>query len=190
MLFRSVAVYEKSFKTFAVKDNLFLKVTARTATSVTLAWSKEVSDYLDVDRIEYALPGADAKLGSKALADADKTAATATIDGLDPAKEYVFTLYYLSASRGQVDAWTTPDVSALTEVATTEALLNAVKTPDAKILLKMAGSPYEIQSLDISNGFSITGEEAADGTKPVIQGEFHVADTWVDGGDQIGRAHV
>ena len=47
-----VAVYEKSFKTFAVKDNLFLKVTARTATSVTLAWSKEVSDYLDVDRIE------------------------------------------------------------------------------------------------------------------------------------------
>ena len=178
-----VAVYEKSFKTFAVKDNLFLKVTARTATSVTLAWSKEVSDYLDVDRIEYALPGADAKLGSKALADADKTAATATIDGLDPAKEYVFTLYYLSASRGQVDAWTTPDVSTLTEVSTTEALLNAVKTADAKIFLKMAGSPYEIQSLDIANGFSITGEEAADGTKPVIQGEFHVADTWVDGGN-------
>ena len=33
---------EKSFKTFAVKDNLFLKVTGRTATSVALAWSKEV----------------------------------------------------------------------------------------------------------------------------------------------------
>ncbi len=173
-----VAVYEKSFKTFAVKDNLFLKVTARTATSVTLAWSKEVSDYLDVDRIEYALPGADAKLGSKALADADKTAATATIDGLDPAKEYVFTLYYLSASRGQVDAWTAPSTEGFTEVATLDALKNAVKTQGAKILLKMEGSPYDIQSMDIEAGFTLVGEESADGSKPVLSGELNIAETW------------
>ena len=178
-----VAVYEKSFKTFAVKDNLYLKVTARTATSVSFAWSKEVSDYLDVDRIEYGAPGAEAAPAKYNLTNDEINAAAATVSGLDPAKEYVFTLYYLSASRGQVNAWTTPDVSALTEVSTTDALLNAVKTADAKIYLKLAGSPYEIQSLDITNGFSITGEEAADGTKPVINGEFHVADTWADGGN-------
>ena len=61
-----VAVYEKSFKTFAVKDNLYLKVASRTAASVSLAWSKEVEDFAEVDRIEYALPGGDA-LGAHTL---------------------------------------------------------------------------------------------------------------------------
>ena len=177
-----VCFLEKSFKTFAVKDNLFLKVTDRTATSVSLAWSKEVADYIDVDRIEYGLPGED-PAGTVSLSAADIDAAAATVDGLTPSTEYVFTLFFLSASRGQVDAWTTPDINGTTEVSTLDALQNAVKTAGAKILLKMDGSPYEIGSLDISNGFTILGEEAADGTKPVIQGEFHFADTWAPGAD-------
>ena len=177
-----VCFLDKSFKTFAVKDNLFLKVTDRTATSVSLAWSKDVADYIDVDRIEYGLPGED-PAGAVTLSAADIDAAVATVGGLTPSTEYVFTLYYLSASRGQVDAWTTPDVNGTTEVSTTDALLNAVKTAGAKILLKMDGSPYEIGSLDISNGFTLLGEESADGTKPVVSGEFHFADNWAPGAD-------
>ena len=177
-----VVTNEKSFKTFAVKDNLFLKVTDRTATSVSLAWSKDVADYTDVDRIEYGAPGED-PAGTVTLTASDIAAAAATVDGLTPSKEYVFTLYYLSASRGQVDAWTTPDINGTTEVSSTEALLNAVKTTGAKILLKMEGSPYDIEALDISNGFTLLGEESADGTKPVVQGEFHFADTWTPGAD-------
>ena len=177
-----IAVYEKSFKTFAVKDNLFLKVSDRTATSVSLYWSKEVADYAEVDRVEYGLPGQDAA-GSITLSASDIETAAATVDGLTPSTEYVFTLYYLSAARGQVDAWTTPDVNGTTEVASLNALLNAVKTAGAKILLKMEGSPYDIESLDISNGFTLLGEESADGTKPVVQGEFHFADTWTPGAD-------
>ena len=173
---------EKSFKTFAVKDNLFLKVADRTAASISLAWSKDVADYTEVDRIEYGLPGQD-PAGTVTLTDADIAAAAATVDGLTPSTEYVFTLYYLSASRGQVDAWTTPDINGTTEVSTTEALLNAVKTAGAKILLKLDGSPYDIEALDISNGFTLLGEESADGTKPVVQGEFHFADTWAPGAD-------
>ena len=172
----------KSFKTFAVKDNLFLKVSDRTATSVSLSWSKEVADYAEVDRIEYGKPGEDAA-GRVTLSASDIAAAAATVDGLTPSTEYVFTLYYLSAARGQVDAWTTPDVNGTTEVSSTDALLNAVKTAGAKILLKMEGSPYDIEALDISNGFTLLGEESADGTKPVVQGEFHFADTWTPGAD-------
>ena len=171
-----VTASEKSFKTFAVKDNLYLKVTARTATSVSLAWSKEVADFTDVDRIEYGAPGED-PAGTLNLSAAQTDAAAATVEGLTPSTEYVFTLYYLSAARGQVDAWTTPDINGTTEVSTTDALLNAVKTAGAKILLKMEGSPYDIEALDISNGFTLLGEESADGTKPVVQGEFHFADT-------------
>ena len=173
---------DKSIKTFAVKDNLFLKVTDRTATSVSLAWSKDVADYTDVDRIEYGAPGED-PAGTVPLTASDIAAAAATVSGLTPSTEYVFTLYYLSASRGQVDAWTTPDINGTTEVSSTEALLNAVKTAGAKILLKMEGSPYDIEALDISNGFTLLGEESADGTKPVVQGEFHFADTWTPGAD-------
>ena len=177
-----IAFLDKSFKTFAVKDNLFLKVSGRTVNSVSLAWSTEVADFEEVDRIEYGLPGADAT-ETHTLSDSEISGGTATIDGLDASTQYVFTLYYLSASRGQVNAWTTPDISGTTEVNSTEALLNAVKTAGAKILLKMEGSPYDIEALDISNGFTLLGEEAADGTKPVVQGEFHFADTWAPGAD-------
>ena len=177
-----VCFLDKSFKTFAVKDNLFLKVTDRTATSVSLAWSRDVADFVDVDRIEYGLPGED-PAGAVTLSASDIDAATATVGGLTPSTEYAFTLYFLSASRGQVDAWTTPDINGTTEVSSTDALLNAVKTAGAKILLKMAGSPYDIEALDISNGFTLLGEESADGTKPVVQGEFHFADSWTPGAD-------
>ncbi len=173
-----VAEYDKTFKTFAVKDNLYLKVTARTSSAVSLAWSKEVSDYEEVDRIMVTLPGTDDPVKEQKLSAADISAAAATVDGLDPACEYVFTLMYLSAARGQVDAWTTPDVSGFTEVSTVEALLNAVKTEDAQILLKMEGSPYDVEALDIAAGFTLVGEESADGTKPVVQGELQFADTW------------
>ena len=177
-----LAEYGKTFKTFAVKDNLFLKVTARTATGLTLAWSKDVADYLDVDRIEYALPGADQILGTKTLSADEKAAAAATVEGLNPGTEYVFILFYLSASRGQVDAWTTPSTEGFTEVSTLDALKNAVKTQGAQILLKAEGSPYEVGTLDIEAGFTLVGEESVDGSKPVIQGEFQFADTWAGNG--------
>ena len=45
------AVYDGSEKTYAVKDNLFLEVTARTANSVSFAWSKDVEDYKEVTKI-------------------------------------------------------------------------------------------------------------------------------------------
>ena len=177
-----IAVAEKSFKTFAVKDNLFMKVTAREATSVSLAWSKEVADFQEVTKIDY-YPSkygdtAGSGAGSHTLSAEEIAAASATIDGLTPSTEYTFTLYFLSASRGQVDAWTTPDVSGFTEVSTLDALKNAILTQGAKIRLMQAGSPYDIESLDITQGFTLVGEETADGTKPVLTGELQIADTW------------
>ena len=173
-----VAEYGKTFKTFAVKDNLYMKVAARTASSVSFTWSKDVPDFEEVDRIEATLPGSDEVVKSYTLQAADIAAATATVDGLEAGTEYVFTLYFLSASRGQVDAWTTPSTDGFTAVSTVDGLKNAVKTAGAQILLKMEGSPYEVAALDLETGFTLVGEEAADGSKPVIQGELSFADTW------------
>ena len=177
-----LATYEKTFKTFAVKDNLFLKVTARTAESVSLSWSKDVADYREVSRIDLFYPGSDEVAISHELSPEEIEAAAATVNGLSAGTEYVFALMYLSASRGQVDAWTTPDITGFTEVNSLEGLQNAIKTAGAKISLKMEGSPYDLEAVDISNPFAIVGEEAADGTKPVIQGEFHFADNWASDG--------
>lgn len=178
-----IASYTKAIKTFAVKDNLFLKVADRATTSVSLKWSVDVSDFEEVDRIEYRLPGADDPAGTHKLEAAEIAAGAATIDGLSPATEYEFILFYLSASRGQVNAWTTPDISGTTEVSTADALKNALRTPGSKIYLKLAGSPYAIEAFDISGGVTIIGEGDAEGGKPVIQGEFHFADTWTAGND-------
>ena len=177
-----VAVCEKSVKTFAVKDNLFLKLTAVNATSVGLAWSKDVEDYIDVDRIEARIPGAEEPAVTKTLGAEEISAAAAVVEGLSPATEYEFTLYFKSASRGQVNAWTAADINGLTEVNSLAALQNAVKTSGAKLYLKLEGSPYDIESMDIATGFSLTGELDADGNMPVLTGEFHIADTW-DGKD-------
>jgi len=178
-----VAAYDKSVKTFAVKDNLFMKVAARTDNSISVTWSKEVADYMDVTHIEYALPGSEEALGTLTLTDDDKNAASATVSGLEASREYVVSLYYLSANRGQVDVWTAADTEGYTAVNSLDALKNAVLTPGAKISLSMEGSPYDIEALEITSGFTLVGEESADGSKPVLQGEIQFSDTWTAGND-------
>ena len=179
---------EKSVKTYAVKDNLFLTVSDRQAASLSFTWSKEVSDYTDVDRIEYGLPGGEEILGTKTLSADEIAAAGATIDGLTPSTEYVATLYFASASRGSVSVWTLPDMTGLTTVSNDAALAQAIKD-GANIYLTMEGSPYTISSeadlakgLDVVKGFKIYGEGGADGSRPVIYGDINVTDAY-DGGD-------
>ena len=173
-----IAVSEKSVKTYAVKDNLFLKLTGRTASSVSLAWSKEVSDYADVDRVVYRLPGNESSEQTRTLSADEIAAAAVSVDGLSAATEYEFILYYKSASRGQVNAWTAASTAGLTEVNSLAGLLNAIQTSGAQVYLKLEGSPYDIEALDIATGFSLTGEIDADGNMPELTGEFHFADTW------------
>lgn len=173
------AEYDKVIKTYAVKDPLYLKVSERSSESVSLVWSTEVADYLDVTHIEYSVSGTADEVVSVQLSDEDKASGTATITGLVPSTEYVITLCYASASRGDVDVWTMPDTSSATPVSTVAALEQAMKD-GAVIFLKMEGSPYAIgggldAGLDVSKGFKIYGETSADGTRPVIIGAVSIA---------------
>lgn len=173
------AAYDKAIRTYAVKDNLYLKVEAKTATTIDLAWSTDVADYTDVDRIEYAVVDGSGQ-GSHELSAEEIATGKATVDGLEPGKEYVIVLYFKSAVRGQVDVFTGVDISGYTQINSMDELRNAIKTDGAKLYLTQAGSPYTVadgETLDIPGELSIAGEEAADGSKPVIQGEFHILGT-------------
>ncbi|MBQ0096422.1 MAG: hypothetical protein KBS53_02065, partial [Bacteroidales bacterium] len=161
----------KEIKTFAVKDPLFLKVTERATHSITVSWSKEVTDYKDVDHIDYeSVDGTYTK--SLSLTPDDINNASAVLTELPASTQLVVTLYYKSASRGQINVWTMPDMEGLTKVSTVAAL-NQAANDGAKILLEMSGSPYNLKDLNnearitLAKGVEIYGEEAADGTKPV-----------------------
>ncbi|MBR1569714.1 MAG: DUF4957 domain-containing protein [Bacteroidales bacterium] len=172
-----VASYTKAIKTYAVKDNLFLKLVERTATSLTVGWSTEVPDFQEVDRVVYRLAGSSEE-STHELSAQEIENGKALLEGLTPSTEYEIILFFKSASRGMVNAWTAASAEGLTEVSSLDGLLNAVKTPDAKIYLMLSGSPYDIEALDIANGFSLTGELDVDGNMPVLTGELHIADTW------------
>ena len=178
------AIYDSAVKTYAVKDPLFLKVADRQTTEITVAWSTEVSDFEDVTHITYGVTGS-GKATEIELSDDEIAAGSCTITGLSASTEYDIVLYYASASRGEVDAWTMPDLSGTTEVSTSAALEQAMKD-GANIFLKMEGSPYTIGSgsdsgLDVSKGCCILGETAADGTRPVIVGAVSIAADFTGG---------
>ena len=178
------AEYDKSIKTFAVKDPLYLKVSAREANAIAVAWSTEVPDFEDVTHIEYGLAGSE-ETSRVDLSAEDIAAGTATVTGLTPSTEYVIVLYYASASRGEVNAWTMPDTSAAVEVSTAAALEQGMKD-GAVMFLKMSGSPYVIgggvdAGVDVTKGFKVYGESAADGTRPVIVGVVSIAPDFAGG---------
>ena len=173
-----VADYGKAIKTYAVKDNLYMKLVGRSSTSVSLAWSKDVPDFEEVDRLVYRLPGDEDTEETHVLTDDEIANATVTVEDLIPGMEYEFILYFKSATRGQVNAWTAVSTEGMTEVSSLDGLLNGIKTQGAKLYLKLAGSPYDIEALDITNGFSLVGEVDTDGNRPVLTGELHIADAW------------
>lgn len=163
--------------TTTVKSYLYPQAVERTSTSLTISWTEDP----ELDRIEYVVKGGDAAQTITLTAD-QVAAAQATISGLEPSTNYVVSIWFKSASRGELDLWTMPDMTGLTEVTDAAALTAALASGAPKILVKASAAPYDLAaSIDLKKGVEVYGEETADGTRPVIYGEFHIADGY-DGG--------
>ena len=76
--FSKLAIYDGNIKTYAVKDNLYLEVTGRTETSVSLAWSNEATDYEEVTELS-AVPVKGGKTVKKDLSAAEKMPVTVNV---------------------------------------------------------------------------------------------------------------
>ena len=165
-----VAAYDDTFKTYAIKDNLFLNVTGKSADAISVAWSSEVADYTDVTHVE-ATPTAGGNAMIFNLSTGDAAAAAATLTGLSSSTEYDIVLFFKSASRGAVTAWTSPNPGDLVAVSTTEALIAAMTAGD-DVYVSAVGSPYAVGSITPAKGFRMLGEYAADGSKPVVAADI------------------
>lgn len=162
------AEYIDTIATYAVRSNLNLQVTERTANSISLSWDQDP----EVTHITYT-PRDEAQTRYTLTAE-DIAAGTATITGLSASTSYTVTLYFQSANRGELSLYTMPDLSNAATVSTLEDLQAAFKDGAAEVALSMDGSPYEIGQVDLVSSMNIYGMEAADGTRPVIIGEVHI----------------
>ncbi|MBE6216577.1 MAG: DUF4957 domain-containing protein [Bacteroidales bacterium] len=164
------AEFEDPIQTTAVKPNMFLEFTAKTSESVTVTWEATDSE---LERIEWAAGEAVEK---RDLTAEEIAAGQATVTGLKPATSYSVSIWFKSANRGEVVALTDPDLEGFVEVADVAALKSALAAKQPKIYVTAAGSPYELGVVDLLAGVEMVGEQGVDGSRPVIYGEFHVAD--------------
>lgn len=165
------AVYSKSVKTYAVKPTVYPAVKDRTSTSITVSWDVEAAAG-EINLVKWVVLGSE-EVQERELTAEEIAAGEATVTGLESFTNYVVSVYFKSANRGDLSIWTRANTDGYTEI-TTEAALKQAATDGGKYVLKMDASPYYIGATDIANGFEIVGEEAADGTQPVILGEYHV----------------
>ena len=168
----NIAVYDGSVKTYAVKDNLYLEITGRSTSSVSLSWSKDVADYEEVTELT-AVPVKGGKTVNKTLSSSEASAAAATVDGLDASTEYQITLFYMSASRGTVDTWTKAEQGSATVITSSEELKTAVAA-GGNYFLAYSDTPYSMSTAKPAGSLTLVGELGPDGSKPVVQGKVEL----------------
>ena len=178
-----IAAYDGNVRTYAVKDNLFLEITGRGTESVTLSWSKDVADYLEVTELE-AVPVKGGKSVSYTITESEKSAAAATVSGLAPSTEYQITLFYMSASRGSVDTFTMAEKGNAVTLSS-EAELKTAVNDGGEYYLLYSDTPYSMSSAKPAKSLRIVGELGPDGAKPVIQGKVELTDALVEQGASI-----
>ena len=179
------AVYDSSVKTYAVKPTVYPAVAGRTENSITVSWDAEAAAG-EVDLIKWCVLGSE-EVFSRELTETEVNEAKATITGLDAFTNYVVSVYFKSANRGDLSIWTRSNTSGYTKITTAAALTQALKD-GGQYSLSMEGSPYAIGAADINNGIELVGEESVEGAQPVIEGEFHVLSTVPDGASFIFKS--
>ena len=165
------AVYDRALETYAVKSSLNPELVDRSETSITIKWTKDPE--VDHVRITPAL-NADEDYTRFDLTKEDVEAGQAEVTGLNPSVNYTLGVYFKSADRGQVIAWTRPSIEGATEVATVEALKQAIADGAAVIKVAYSETPYHIESVALTKSVKLYGDGTPEGAQPVIQGGLKI----------------
>ena len=165
------AVYDRALQTYAIKSSLNPELVDRSASSITIKWTKDPE--VDHIRITPALNADEEYTRFDVSADA-QSAAQVEVTGLNPSVNYTLAVHFKSAQRGTVSAWTRPSVEGATEVATAEALIQALTDKAPVIKVAYSETPYVIGSVVLGGPVAIYGDATAQGAQPVIQGGLKI----------------
>ena len=200
------AYLENTFSTSAVRASLNPVVTARTSNSITISWD-DATDKADLTSIlvEPVVVADNEEAETKVtLAAEDIAAATKAVTGLQPGREYRFTLMFGKAGkRGSVTANTRPNTDGTETVITSAAALLAAidnQAGNIKLMLNYQDDAYDITAAypdqtkkfaTIVGDVTIYGNATEAGKKPTVSGlvfslangstKLHVEDLVLDG---------
>ena len=165
------AVYDRKLETYAIKSSLNPELVDRTVNSITIKWTKDPE--VDHIRVTPALNAEEEYTRVEVSAEV-AAAAQFEVTGLNPSVNYTLTVHFKSAQRGKVTAWTRPSIDGATEVATSEALIQAVTDKAPVIKVAYSEAPYVIGSVVLGGPVAIYGDATAQGAQPVIQGGLKI----------------
>ena len=165
------AVFDRKLETYAIKSSLNPELVDRTVNSITIKWTADPE--VDHIRITPALT-ADADFTRFDVSAEAAAAGQTVVTGLNPSVNYTLAVHFKSADRGKVSAWTRPSIEGATEVATSEALLQAITDKAAVIKVAYSETPYVLGSATIGGPIAIYGDATAQGAQPVIQGGLKI----------------
>ena len=165
------AVFDRALQTYAIKSSLNPELVDRSESSITIKWTKD--EEVDYIRVTPAV-NADEEY-TRFDVDANAVAAAQVeVTGLKPSVNYTLAVHFKSADRGQVSAWTRPTIEGATEVATSEALTQAIADKAAVIKVAYSETPYVIGSVVLGGPVAIYGDATAEGAQPTIQGGLKI----------------
>lgn len=169
------AVFDRALQTYAIKTSLNPELVSRSETSITIKWTKDAE--VDHIRITPAIAAEDEYTRFDVNSDA-VAAAQIEVTGLKPSVNYTLAVHFKSADRGQVSAWTRPAIEGATEVATSEALVQAIKDGAAVIKVAYSETPYVLgeEAIAVTAPIAIYGDATAQGAQPTVQGGFKIGD--------------
>ena len=195
-----------TFSTSAVRASLNPVVKTRTQNSITIAWDKadDGADLTSVLVEPVVLKEGDEAETKIGIEVEEIGAASKTITGLQPGREYRFTLLFGKAGkRGSVTANTRPNTDGTETVISSAAALLAALDNQAgtiKLMLDYSADAYDITSIytdqtkkfaTIVGDVTIYGNATEEGKKPVVSGlvfslasgstKLHVEDVVLDG---------
>ena len=165
------AVFDRALQTYAIKSSLNPELVDRSASSITIKWTKDPE--VDHIRITPAVNADDEYTRFDVTATA-AGAAQVEVTGLKPSVNYTLAVHFKSAQRGTVSAWTRPSIEGATEVATSEALIQALTDGASVIKVAYSETPYLIGGVVVNKPVSVYGDATAQGAQPVIQGGIKI----------------
>ena len=165
------ATFDRALQTYAIKSSLNPELVDRSESSITIKWTKDPE--VDHIRITPALNAEEEYTRFDVSADA-QAAAQVEVTGLKASVNYTLAVHFKSAQRGTVSAWTRPSIEGATEVATAEALIQAITDKAPVIKVAYSEVPYVIGSVVLGGPVAIYGDATAQGAQPVIQGGLKI----------------